>query len=185
MLSLNLPLFPVLETQRLILRGQNESDAAALYALRTNDQVMRYIDRVRPKHVDESKAVIQTLNKNFKNGESLVWAIVLKEQPDVMIGNIGYYRTDLANHRAELGYMLLPEYWRKGIISEALVQAVNFGFDSINLHSISANINPENNASRQILIKNGFVKEAYFKQDYYVNGKFLDSEIYGLLNPNH
>lgn len=81
--------------------------------------------------------------------------------------------------------MLHPDYWRKGIISEALKRTIDFGFENMNLHTIKANINVENDASRQMLIKHGFVKEAHFKQDFYFRGQFLDSEIYGLLNPNH
>jgi ribosomal-protein-alanine N-acetyltransferase len=55
----------------------------------------------------------------------------------------------------------------------------------MNLHSIEANINPENIASRKLLEKTGFVREAYFKENYFFNGKFIDSEIYSLLNKNH
>ena len=111
--------------------------------------------------------------------------MALKENPDQMIGAIGYWRTNLANHRAEIGYMLSPQYWKKGYVSEALKKTIEFGFEEVNFHTIQANINPGNDASRKILLQHGFVKEAYFKEDYYFNGKFLDSEIYGLLNPNH
>ncbi|MNX87160.1 ribosomal-protein-L7/L12-serine acetyltransferase [compost metagenome] len=112
---------------------------------------------------------------------SLVWAITLKDNPELMIGNVGYWRTDLANHRAEIGYMLHPDYWRQGILSEGLVAAIDFGFNTVGFHSIFANINPGNDASRQLLLKHNFIKEAYFREDYYFEGKFLDSEIYGLL----
>ncbi|MES2446488.1 MAG: GNAT family protein [Bacteroidota bacterium] len=61
-------------------------------------------------------------------------------------------------------------------------EVIHFAFREMKLHSISANINPGNDASRQILLKHGFEKEAYFKEDYYFQGKFLDSEVYGLIN---
>jgi ribosomal-protein-alanine N-acetyltransferase len=185
MLQVNFTKFPILETERLVLREHAPSDAEMLFAMRTNEDVMRYIDRERPKDLDTIKAFIDKIIISFENGESLAWVIALKENPEKMIGSVGYWRTDYANHRAEMGYMLLPNFWRKGIISEALSKTLTFGFEKVNLHSISANINPKNDASRQILLKHGFEKEAYFKQDYYFNGKFLDSEIYGLLNPNH
>ncbi|MES2454677.1 MAG: GNAT family N-acetyltransferase [Bacteroidota bacterium] len=182
MLNIEFKIQPILETERLILRQQTISDAAALFALRTNPQVMRYIDRNSPKDIRESEAAIQAVNAGLSNGSSLIWAITLKTSPNKMVGNVGFWRTDLFNHRAELGYMLLPDHWRNGILSEALASVLNFGFKEMGLHSICANINPDNNASRQLLIKHSFVKEAYFRQDYYFNGKFLDSEIYGLLN---
>lgn len=185
MLTLNFTKFPALETERLILREHKLADAETLYAMRTSETVMKYIDRERPKDLLEIKTFITTFNEGFENGDNLAWVIALKENPGHMIGSVGYWRTDYANHRAEIGYMLHPDYWRKGIIAEALKRTINFGFEEMNLHSIKANINIENDASRQMLIKHGFVKEAHFKQDYYFRGQFLDSEIYGLINPNH
>ncbi len=67
-------------------------------------------------------------------------------------------------------------------MSEALEAVINYAFNTLKLHSIEANINPENNASRQLLIKAGFNKEAYFKENYYFNGHFIDSEIYSLIH---
>ena len=182
MLNIQFETQPILKTKRLILRQQLIADAAVLFALRTNSHVMRYIDRASPKDINESETAIQNINADSVNGKSMIWAITLKTSPDEMIGNVGFWRTDLLNYRAELGYMLLPDHWRQGILSEALPAVINFGFKEMGLHSICANINPENNASRQLLRKHGFVKEAYFREDYYFNGKFLDSEIYGLLN---
>ncbi|MCX3264766.1 GNAT family N-acetyltransferase [Pedobacter agri] len=185
MLTLNFTNFPTLETERLILREHALADADALFAMRTNETVMKYIDRERPRDLLEIKTFISTFNEGFENGDNLAWVIALKENPNQMIGSIGYWRTDYANHRAEIGYMLHPDYWRKGIISEALKRTIDFGFEDMNLHTIKANINVENDASRQMLIKHGFIREAHFKQDYYFRGQFLDSEIYGLINPNH
>ena len=185
MLSFNFTKFPVLETERLILREHSLTDAETLYAMRTNETVMKYIDRERPKNLMEIKTFITTFNEGFENGKNLAWVMALKERPNHMIGSIGYWQIDQANHRAEIGYMLHPDYWRKGIISEGLKTTIDFGFNEMNLHTIKANINVENEASRQILIKHGFVKEAHFKQDYYFREQFLDTEVYGLLNPNH
>lgn len=182
MLQLQFPSFPTLQTERLILRAHTNADAKALFALRSNEEVMRYIDRENPKNIDETEARIKLMQDGFDNKTSIAWAIAFKENPSNMIGEIGYYRTDLANYRAEIGYMLHLDFWRKGLISEALKKVINFGFREMKLHSISANINPANDASRQILLKHGFEKEAYFKEDYYFRGKFLDSEIYGLIN---
>ncbi len=184
MLQLNFPSFPILETERLILRPHALSDAETLFALRNNEDVMRFIHRERQKTVTEIEEFISNFNEGCKQGQHLAWVIALKENPNQMIGSIGYWRTNLANYRAEIGYMLHPDYWRKGIISEALIKTIDFGFNEMKLHSIQANIDPENEASRQILIKHGFVKEAYFREDYYFQGEFLDSEIYSLLENN-
>lgn len=182
MATLNFPSFPTLQTERLILRAHTNADAKALFALRSDEKVMHYINRENPKNLEETEARIKLMQDGFDNKTSIAWAIAFKENPSNMIGEIGYYRTDLANYRAEIGYMLHLDFWRKGLISEAIKKVINFGFQEMKLHSISANINPANDASRQILLKHGFEKEAYFKEDYYFRGKFLDSEIYGLIN---
>ncbi|WP_443944920.1 GNAT family N-acetyltransferase [Pedobacter sp. AW1-32] len=185
MLSPNFNPFPILETPRLLLREYAYNDAEILFEMRTNEEVMRYIDRQRPSNLQDIRNFISAFTEDCRAGKNIAWVIALKEQPDCMIGSIGYWRSDLTNHRAEVGYMLQPNFWRKGIISEALNKVIDFGFEHINLHTIQANINPKNDASRQLLLKQGFVKEAYFREDYYFNGEFLDSEIYGLINPQH
>jgi ribosomal-protein-alanine N-acetyltransferase len=68
-------------------------------------------------------------------------------------------------------------------MNEALTEVLKFGFQTIGLHSVEANVNPKNAASIKLLIKNGFNREAYFRENYYFNGQFLDSEIYSLINP--
>ena len=176
MLQLNFQSFPTLQTERLLLRAHLTTDAKFLFALRSNEEVMRYIDRENPKNLEETEAKIKLMQNEFDNKTSIAWVIAFKEDPDEMIGEIGYYRTDLANYRAEVGYMLYPDFWRRGLISEALSKVIDFGFREMKLHSISGNINPGNDACRQILLKHGFQKEVYFK------GKFLDSEIYSLVN---
>ncbi|MEJ5994047.1 GNAT family N-acetyltransferase [Pedobacter sp. Du54] len=182
MLTLNFKEFPILTTERLVLREHAITDAPTLFKMRTNEEVMRFIHRERPTTVQDIETFIESFNEGYRRGQHIAWVISLKDDPDQMVGSIGYWRTNFPNYRAEIGYMLHPDYWRKGIVSEALKTTIDFGFVDMKLHSIQANINPGNEASRQILLKHDFVKEAYFKEDYYFGGKFLDSEIYSLLN---
>lgn len=182
-INLDFKEFPVIETPRLILREHSLSDTENLFSLRTNPEVMRYIDRERPKDRRDIEVFIRNFREGYVAKKHIAWAFALKEKPEEMIGSMGFWRCDFPNFRAEIGYMLHPDYWRQGIVSEAMVACLNFGFETLKLHTVMANINPLNDASRQILTKHGFVKEAYIKEDYYFNGAFLDSEIYGLINP--
>lgn len=179
--TLSFPSFPILTTDRLVLREHLANDAPALYQMRSDDLVMQYVHRERPQAIEDIENLIALMNENYVQNKSLTWAISLKQAPDEMIGSIGYYRSNLENHRAEIGYMLSSRLWRQGLISEALTAVIDFGFEQIRLHSICAYIDPNNEASRQILLKHGFVKEAYHREDFYFNGKFMDTEIYGLL----
>ena len=100
------------------------------------------------------------------------------------MGIIGHYRIKPENFRAELGYMILPEFQGNGITTEAIRATVNYGFDVMNLHSIEAVIDPENLASEKVLQKNGFVKEAHILENEFYEGQFLDTVIYSLLKRN-
>jgi ribosomal-protein-alanine N-acetyltransferase len=77
--------------------------------------------------------------------------------------------------------MLLPEYWGKGIATEAMHVVLQVAFNGLKCHSIEVNVNPENEASKNLLLKMGFQQEAYFRENYYYDGKFLDSAIFSLL----
>lgn len=181
MLTFNFNPFPILETDRLLLRPLELKDARTLHELRNIDIVMQYIMRPRSKTVQESEAYIQRSMDMVAANEAITWAIGLKDNPDHLIGTMGYYRTQFENFRSEMGYLLHPVYWRKGLMSEAIQVTLDFGFNPLGFHSVEACIDPNNIASREVLKKNGFVKEAYFKENYYYEGQFYDTEVYSIL----
>jgi len=180
MLEISLDPFPELETERLLLRQITHDDAAAIHFLRSSDEVMQYIEIPRITSNEAAIAHIDRLDDFRKKNEGINWAITLKNDPN-LIGIILFKSISKDHHRAEVGYMLHPEYWRKGIIHEAMKAVLDYGFNSLQLHSIEAMVNPDNIASIGVLEKNNFVREAYFKENYYFEGKFLDTAVYSLL----
>ncbi|MCQ6957894.1 GNAT family N-acetyltransferase [Mucilaginibacter aquariorum] len=180
MLKLKLHPSPQLFSPRLKLRAVTNNDAAEIYAMRSNEEVMKYIDRPLPASVTEVDEWINKVDLLQQKNESILWAITLQDS-DTLIGTIGYWRMLPEHYRAEIGYMLNPAYQGKGLMSEALNMVIQYGFNNIGLHSIEANANPANQASIKLLEKTGFVREGYFKENYYFNGNFLDSAIYSLI----
>ena len=176
MLELNFDPFPQLETNRLRLRKISLDDADRMLLLRTNEETMRYIHKPKLNSVDDVKELIKKMNEP----DRIQWGITLKTA-DAIIGTIGYHMIIKEHYRAEIGYMLHPEHWNTGIMSEALSSVIDFGFNKMNLHSIEAIINPGNTVSRTILKKFDFIKEAYFKENFFFEGEFFDSEVYSLL----
>jgi [ribosomal protein S5]-alanine N-acetyltransferase len=152
--------FPVLETERLMLRKISIDDAEDMFHLRTNEDAMKYINKPKLLSIDDAKEIINKMN----DSERIQWGIALKNENKI-IGTIGYHRIEKEHYRAEIGYMLDPDYWST----------------KMKLHSIEAIINPGNTISRKILQKFNFIKEAYFKESYFFEGRFLDSEVYSLV----
>lgn len=182
MLEVNFEPFNELTTARLLLRKIVPEDAPAIYELRTNEKVMQFIDKEPMKSSEESKVLVEKIIKDLEDNNGITWCICLPGNKQQLIGTIGFWRLEKHNYRAEIGYMLHPQYWNKGFMQEAVKAVIEYGFKQMKLHSIMANINPGNIASAALLKKTNFVREAYFKEDYYFRGKFLDSAIYSLLN---
>ena len=180
MLEFNFDPFPEVRTKRLLLRKMTIEDAPALFEMRSSDDIMRYLDRPYHRSVEDSLEMLRKISESLEKNEAIGWAISLHEKPE-MIGNISYHRVEREHHRAEIGYMLQPAYWRQGILSEAMAVVLDYGFRVMKLHSIEGNVNPRNLASSALLKKFGFVREAYFRENYLYNGKFIDTEIYSLL----
>lgn len=175
--------FPELQTERLVLRRIRNSDAPAILSMRSDEQVMQYIDKEPMKDITEALALIQLINDNVDKNNGINWAIAFADDPDTQIGTIGFWRIIHPHYRAELGYMLHKDHWNKGIIQEAVLTVIGYGFETLRLHSIEAHINPGNLASARILEKAGFTREAYFREDFYYKGEFRDTAIYSLLAP--
>ncbi len=183
MLELNFDPFPVIETQRLVLRQIEMDDAAAFFELRTNKIAMEFIDMPRPGSVEEIQKMISLILQGIERNTAIAWVIAFKHQPKV-IGTMSYHRIMRPHYRGEIGYMIHPDLWRKGLATEAIKATVNYGFNTIGFHTVEANVNPGNVASKMLLEKLGFEKEAHFKENHFHNGKFFDSEIYSIINKN-
>ncbi len=185
MLEVKFTSFPTLQTTRLLLREILPSDAEAIFKMRSDERVMRYIGKSHMKDIGEATEMIETYRKAYEQNEAVNWAICLREQPEWQIGTLGFWRMDKVNHRCEIGYTLQYDYWRQGIMSEAITAAMEYCFKVMDFHSVEANTDPDNEGSGGVLEKLGFVQEAYFRENFYFEGQFLDSRIYSKINPYH
>jgi len=183
-MRINFKPFPNLESGRLHLRQVAESDVQEVFELRSDTETMKYIPR--PLATTRQYAIehINKVNTGIEKNESINWAITLKGQ-DKLIGLIGFVRIQPKNFRAEVGYILHPDFRKKGIMSEALKAVLDYGFDVLKFNSVIAVIDPSNLASEQLLLSQQFVKEAHLKENIYFNGNFLDTVIYSLLKKNY
>lgn len=174
--------YPVLETERLILRQPVLSDADDFFAYMSDPRVTRFLGHPPMVHRDEAVARIERSDRFFREQSAITWGITLKEHGRLM-GTCLLWNVNAAHHRAELGYTLHPDLWGKGIATEAARAAVHYGFETMRLHSIEAQIDPENDGSRALLLKVGFVQEGYFRENFYEESKdrFTDTAVFSLL----
>ena len=172
-MKLNFAPFPNLATERLILRRMNVADQNEIFFLRSNESVLEFIDIPKAETVDDAIKFIEKINNCIAQNESIMWAITLKEN-NTLIGTICLWNIDAENNKAEIGYMLHPNFQAKGIMQEAVVKIIEYGFEAMQLNSIIAAFQSNNLRSLKLLERNGFFYES--TQDGYL--------IYALQKPN-
>ena len=151
--------FPVLKTERLILRQLVSSDADEIFALRSDENVNKYLDRKPSKSIDDAKIFIQAINENMQTNTSIYWIITLSDT-EKLIGTICLFDFSDNNLKAEIGYELLPGFQVKGIMQEAIAKVIDFGIHHIGLNSIEACTHFENQDSTRLLEKFNFKKHS-------------------------
>lgn len=172
---------PNRETDRLFLRERTVADAEAVFAyaslpevtwpagfppVETVEDEVYYLEQVLPK---------RNADQNLPSG----YGICLKGT-DKVIGSVDF------NHRhaddvLEMGYVLHPDYWQQGIMTEACQVLLEVGFTQLNLHKIEISCFDYNQASRKLAEKLGFTLEATIRDRKDAKGKRCNNLRYGLL----
>lgn len=173
-------MFPELTTQRLLLREINAEDAEGIYSYLSKEEVMKYYGREPLKHLNEAKEITEIYSKNFEENRGIRWGIEEQDSKGI-IGTVGFHNMRELHKRAEIGYEIHPDYWRKGYASEAIREALSFGFQELDLNRIGAIVFKENKASSNLLMKLGFEEEGVLKEYMYQNGKPHDTYVYSIL----
>ncbi len=148
--------FPKLTTNRLILRQAISKDINSIFFLRSNTEVMKYINRPVITEKREAEDFLEKITNEMEANESLLWAITVDNKPG-MIGAISLWNFSDDLRTAEVGYSLHPDFQNRGIMSEALLAVLKFGFETLCFQTIEAFTNRWNESSKQLLLKNGFV----------------------------
>jgi len=159
MSRLNVTEFPIIETEQLVLRELLLSDQELIYSLRTNTEVIKYIDRPISRKDKNGLAFVERINNSIKNKDIFYWIISLKGSSK-LIGSICLWNFSSDKSIAEVGYELFPEYFRKGLMNEALIAVLDFGFNRIQFKTIEAFTHRDNLGSKKLLIKNDFVEDS-------------------------
>jgi len=175
--------FPTLETARLKLRAFASADANQILKLRSDADVLRFVEKEPMKDVAAARIWLADMVEKQEREEAIQWAICLKNDLECAVGGISLFHIRKAHFQAEVGYLLLPEQWGKGIATEALSAVLGFAWQ-VGFHRLEATTHPDNYPSAQVLDKVGFKLEGVLRQNWYFQGKFSDSEVWGLLNPN-
>ncbi|WP_428069885.1 GNAT family N-acetyltransferase [Chryseobacterium gambrini] len=156
-----------LETQRLILRKFEETDAERLFLLDSDPEVMKYIGVPPLSDITESENVIKMIQQQYLDNGVGRLAVIEKES-GLLIGWSGLklltQEINGYNNIYDLGYRFIPVYWGKGYALESAKASLDFGFNDLKAETMYAHAHSENEGSNHILRKLGFEKTGEFTE---------------------
>ena len=169
------------ETERLILRRITKNDDSDMYEYAKRGDVTRFLTWHPHKDIYYTRGYIKFLLKKYKTSEYYDWGIELKENQK-FIGTCGYSNFDPENHKAEIGYVINPDYHNMGIATEAVKAIIEYSFKSLELHRLEARTIKGNAASEKVLKKCGFIFEGTGIDEIFLKGSFKTINHFSLLN---
>jgi [ribosomal protein S5]-alanine N-acetyltransferase len=172
--------FPNLETQNLILRRINISDADDVFEFFSDKEVLKYHDIEPFTTVERTEKLIRNWHDRFKNKQGIRWGIATKSE-NIIIGTCGYRFWGKPYFCAEVGYELAKPYWRQGIMTEVLKYIIPFAFENLQLNRIEATVMLENIASMNLLTSLGFIEEGILREFGFWKGEFHDLKLFSIL----
>jgi len=170
-----------IETERLLLRALDLSDAEGMFELDSNPNVHIFVGKKPVKHIEESVDQIKNIQHQYKTFGTGRWAVVLKETNE-FIGwsGIKFITNEINNHKDfyEIGYRFIEKHWGKGYATEAGKAFIDYAFNIMKVDALYAYADEGNQNSRKILEKLGL---------QYINSFEYEGELevwYELKNPN-
>jgi ribosomal-protein-alanine N-acetyltransferase len=166
--------FPVLETQRLLLREIVAEDAPALFSIHGDAVLMQWFgfDPLPDVSAAENLVKVFAAWRNQPNPGTR-WAIQLKHDP-TLVGTCGLYGWNRNWRKCTIGYELAPHLHSQGYMHEALCAMLDWGFAKMRLNRVEAEIHPDNLASLKLARKLGFVDEGRLREAGRWNGQYHD-----------
>jgi [ribosomal protein S5]-alanine N-acetyltransferase len=172
-----------LNTERLELRCLRRGDEAALFAIFSDPDVMRFWSSAAWTDDAPARAMIESDLRDAASGSALRLGLVRRAEAagPALVGTVSLFKLDAQNRRAEIGYALRRSAQGAGLMHEALFAVINYAFTTAQLHRLEADIDPRNSASARSLQRLGFVQEGLLRERWIVNGEVSDSAMFGLL----
>jgi [ribosomal protein S5]-alanine N-acetyltransferase len=173
--------FPKLTTDRLNLRAPTAKDAALLRGLLSIAAVTRFSNWPDAPSQIQCERYARWMSKLHTSGKGCAWLIEDRGSKS-FIGAIRFNTFHKKWKHGEIGYESHPDFWGRGLMTEALRAVVACGHGTFKLNRIEAWTLPGNAASDRVLQKAGFQHEGTMRQKAWFKGAFHDFRMFGRLS---
>lgn len=170
--------FPELSTQRLTLRAAAPKDVTAFQAMMSIPDVTRFSNWPDAPSKAQVERSLRWMFKLHGSGKGCAWIVEISGSK-ALAGAIRFNSFEKKWRCGTIGYELHPDYWGKGLMTEAVQAVVACGHQTFRLNRIDAWTLPGNNASDRVLEKSGFQYEGTQRQKAWFKGAFHDFRMFG------
>jgi RimJ/RimL family protein N-acetyltransferase len=171
---------PTLDAPRVRLRWVDARDVDALFAVFSDERVMRYWATTPMTTRSQAEDYVTRIHQGFAGKSLFQWGVERKEDSR-LIGTCTLLHVDVPNRRAEVGYALRSDLWKRGYMREALTALLDYAFGTLKLRRLEADVDPRNDGSLGVLGHLGFRHEGLLRERWNVGGEVQDSAFLGLL----
>ena len=170
---------PCLTGNLVSLREMRVSDAPALFAALTNEQVSKFISPP-PATVDGFERFISWAIRQRQSGQYVCFAVV-PHGSDTAIGIFQVRSLEPAFGTAEWGFALASEFWGLGMFVDGAKLIVDFAFGVLGVHRLEARAALKNGRGNGALRKLGAMQEGVLRRSFLRNGEYLDQALWTIL----
>jgi [ribosomal protein S5]-alanine N-acetyltransferase len=178
---MNPNLFHALESKNIYFKSLSLDDVQEIHGYASDKDVKRFIGWNLMHHLDETREHVETMINRELAGTHLYASVVLRSTQEI-IGTIMLFNFDKEANHAEIGYVFHKEHWGKGYGTESVALTTDFAFKTLKLHKVNARVTDANIGSAKVLDKNGYVMEGQLKDQYFIEGKYFDSLLFGKID---
>lgn len=175
---------PTLNTERLVLRAMHPMDAEDMFDYAKRPEVTKYLLWREHDSIHFTKDYLNYIQNRYALGDFYDWSVIDCESGR-MIGTCGFTKIDTANNCAEIGYVLNPDFHRRGFGSEAVKRILKFGFEELSLNRIEARFMQGNEASLALMRSVGMTFEGYMRDLMYVKGGYKTVGVSSILRSEY
>jgi len=164
----------MIKTARLTLRAAHPEDLADMHAFYRDPRAMQFWST--PPHPGPSTTKSNLTRQIRAAADKLTYFVI--EMDGRVIGNAGMHREN------EVGFILHPDFWRQGIVKEAMQAIIPYLFEQTDHDHLTAEADPRNQASISALTSLGFVETHREERTFFIEGEWSDSVYFALPRPD-
>ncbi len=163
------------------LRSLERDDLDRCHSWLGDPDVRRYLLMYLPLSRAQEEAWLDSLRERINSGKEVLFAI--ETQQGEHIGNIGFHGIDWKNRSAELGIMIGEKSrWGQGYGTDAIRTMLRLGFEEMNLHRISLNVDVDNKRAIACYEKCGLRHDGTIRDAIFKKGRFIDQKLMSILS---